>query len=50
MFPIRQEASNFVRACEGIHALLARGDTLDPEEKDLIEYSGLELLTRIRPV
>jgi hypothetical protein len=45
---IGQEASDFVRACEAIHALLARGDTFTPEERGLIEFRGIELLSKLR--
>jgi len=50
MLPIGKEATNFVRACEEIHFLLARGDTLTTDERALIEYSGIELLSIVRPV
>ena len=48
MPPIGNEATDFVRACEAIHRLLARGDTLTPEEQDIIEASGTELLRKLR--
>lgn len=46
--PIGKEATNFVRACEAIHGLLAQG-TLAPEDRALIEFSGTELLGKMRP-
>jgi hypothetical protein len=49
VLPIGKEAMDFVRACEAIHALLARGDTLTPEEQGLIEFRGIELLSKLRP-
>ena len=49
MLPIGKEATDFVHACEAIHALLDRGDTLTPEERDLIEVSGNELLDKLTP-
>ena len=32
MLPIGKEATDFIRACETLHVLLARGDTLTPED------------------
>ena len=49
MFAIGKEATDFVRACDAIHALLARGDTLTPEDRDLIEFSSNELLDKLTP-
>jgi len=49
MLPINKEVLNFVRACEAIHALVARGDTLTPEDRDLIEVSANELLDKLTP-
>ena len=43
MLFIGKEATDFVRACEAIHALLAIR-RLTIEEHDLIEMSGNELL------
>jgi hypothetical protein len=48
MFSIGKEATDFVCACEAIHALLARGDALAPEDRDLVEYSGSDLLSQVR--
>ena len=45
---IGTEATNFVRACEAIHALLARGPLM-PTERDLIEFSANELLSKMKP-
>ena len=49
MLPVNKEVLNFVRACEDIQALLDRGDTLTPEERDLIEVSADELLDKLTP-
>jgi hypothetical protein len=49
MLPIGKEATDFVRACEAIHHLLERGDTLTPEDQDLIEFSATELLSIVKP-
>jgi len=49
MSTIGKEATNFVRACETIHALLANGGTLTPDDRDLIVFSGNELLMSLRP-
>ena len=43
-----KEAGNFVRACEIIHARLARGP-LPSEDRDIIEWSAIELLSKLRP-
>jgi hypothetical protein len=45
---IGKEAANFVRACEAIHGLLAEGP-LTPDDRDLIEFSGNDLLSKLRP-
>ena len=47
MIDFCKETSNFVRACEAIHALLATGGSLTPDDRDLIEFSGIELLSRL---
>ena len=49
MPPIGKEATDFVRTCEAIHALLTRGDMLTPEDRDLIEFSADELLDKLTP-
>ena len=48
MFPIGKEATEFVRVCETIHGLVARGE-LAPQDRELIEFSGTELLDKVRP-
>ena len=48
MVPIGKEATDFVRACEAIHALLAIG-RLTSAEQDLIEFSCSELLVKLKP-
>jgi hypothetical protein len=48
MLSIGKEATKFVRACEAIHGLLAQG-ALAPDDRDLIEFSGIELVTTLRP-
>jgi hypothetical protein len=45
---IGQEATNFVRACEAIHGVLAVG-MLAPEDRDLIEFSAIDLLSKLQP-
>ena len=47
MLPIVKETTDFVHACEAIHALLARGDTLTLEDRELIEFSGNALLDEL---
>jgi len=45
---ICKETTDFVRACEAIHGLLARGP-LTSDDRDLIEFSGSELLSKLKP-
>ena len=45
-----QETTAFISACEALHMKLARGGTLTWEEKDLIEFSALDLLNRVKPL
>jgi hypothetical protein len=47
MFPIGKEATDFVRACEAIHNLLAYG-RLTPDDRALIEFSGTMLFSKVR--
>ena len=49
MVPIGKEAADFVRACEAIHALLG-GGVLGPNDRIIVEFSGSELLGKLRPV
>ena len=49
MINICEETTNFVRACEAIHALLDTGGTLTTDDRDLIEFSGSELLSKLMP-
>jgi hypothetical protein len=49
MLPIGKEATDFVRACEAIHALLERRHALTPEDRTLIEASSIALLDKLTP-
>ena len=49
MLPIGKEVSDVVRAYEAIHSLLAHGDRLTPVDRDLIQFSGMELLSEVSP-
>ena len=49
MVRIGKEATDFVRACEAIHSLV-RERRLSPDDRDLIEFSGAELLGKLKPV
>ena len=49
MIDICKETSNFVRACEAIHAVLATGGRLTLDDRELIVFSGSELLERLTP-
>ena len=44
-----QEVQTFISACEEIHALLLCGGSLTPDERDVVEFSAIDLLTRMRP-
>ena len=48
MITIGKEATDFVRACEAIHSLLGAG-LLANDDRDLIEFSGAELLGKLKP-
>ena len=41
-----KETNAFVHACEAIHALLAQG-MLTPDDRSIIEISGIELLSKL---
>jgi len=45
---IGKEARDFVRACETVQALLLYGKILESYERDLIEHSAADLLTRLK--
>ena len=50
LLSLSQETTAFICACEALHTTLARGGTLTWEEKDLIEFSALDLLNRVKPL
>ncbi len=41
------EVRRFITACEDIHSLLSKGDVLTADEKGVIEFSVLDLLTKV---
>ena len=45
-----QEVRNFILACEVIQARLAQGDVLMDEERQVIEFSARDLLSKLKPV
>ena len=47
MLPSGKETTDFVRACEAIQVLLAQG-LLAPDDRTRIEFSGSELLVKLR--
>jgi hypothetical protein len=49
MADIEKEVTDFIRACDAIHSSLAHGDTLTPVDRDLIQFSGMELLSEVSP-
>jgi hypothetical protein len=49
MISFCQEVQKFITACEAIHALLLRGGSLTPDERDVVEFSAIDLLSKVRP-
>jgi len=49
MFSFSQETTDFISACEALHMRLAHSGTLTREEKDLIEFSAIDLLSKVKP-
>jgi len=49
MLSLYQETMDFLSACEALHARLVQSDTLTLEEKDLIEFSAIDLLRKVKP-
>ena len=47
MAAIGKEATLFVGACEGIQSLLACGGLLTVEDRELIEFSAIDLLSTL---
>ena len=47
---LSQETRDFIIACEALHQRLACNRTLTGEEKDLIEFSALDLLNNVKPL
>jgi hypothetical protein len=50
MLDICEETTDFVRACDAVHALLDSGGTLTADDRDLIVFNGSELLSTLIPV
>ena len=48
MLDICNETTDFVRACEALHARLALRP-LAPDDQDLIEFSCIDLLGKLMP-
>ena len=49
MAGLRKEVGDLIRACEAIQGLLAQKETLTEEERDLIEYCLIDLLSNVKP-
>ena len=49
MTAICKEARNFVSACEAIHSLLEKKLKLTVDERELIEYAAIDLLSKVKP-
>ena len=47
---LAQETKDFIIACEALRQRLADHGLLTGVEKDLIEFSALELLNRVKPL
>ena len=50
MLMLSQETMDFLSACEALHQRLAQSDMLTGEEKDLIEFSAIDLLSNVKPL
>ena len=50
LLSISQETTDFISACEALHQRVAQGGILTCEERDLIEFSALDLLNRVKPL
>ena len=50
MLDVCEETANFVLACDAIHARLANGGTLSPDDQELIVCNGSDLLRKVTPV
>ena len=48
MLDVANETTEFVHLCETFHDKLA-DETLPPEDRDLIGYSCIDLLSKLRP-
>jgi hypothetical protein len=48
MFPFWQGVRTFLYACGAIQSVLARGGSLTPDERQVVEFSAIDLLTRVR--
>jgi hypothetical protein len=49
MISFRKEVQRFISACETIQSLLACGGSLTPDERDVVEFSAIDLLSKLRP-
>ena len=47
---LSQETMDFISACGALHQRLAHNGTLTGEERDLIEFSALDLLNNVKPL
>jgi hypothetical protein len=47
MLDVANETTEFVHLCETFHDKLAH-ETLSPEDRDLIKYSCIDLLNKLR--
>ena len=49
MAGLRKEVGDLIRACEAIQGLLAQKETLTDEERDVIEYCLIDVLSNVKP-
>jgi hypothetical protein len=48
MISFCQEVQKFISACEAIQSLLVRGGSLTPDERNVVEFSAIDLLSKVR--
>ena len=48
MFPFCQEVQEFLSGCAAVQSLFARGASLTPDERDLVEFYALDILERVK--
>ena len=49
MIPLRQEVQQLLNVCAGLHALFEDGVRLTPDERDVVEFCAIQLMSRVKP-